>query len=119
MSGALLLPGAPQTPPRRVTVEDLRLGYQTAIKRRGEPHYSCRWQLYYGPITAVPYRAPSKPLPRASILFRPLGDSWAQVPRPVTMATRVGGGAGYCPRVRCAYSTSPFCAKAGKPASLI
>src|SRR5690606_21300566 len=39
-SGALLLPGAPRTPPKPVTVQDLTLAYPTAIKRRGEPHCS-------------------------------------------------------------------------------
>src|SRR5882672_4567313 len=33
--------------------------------------YGYRWHLVIGPITAVPCRAKTMPLPRASILFRP------------------------------------------------
>ena len=54
--------------------------------------------LVNGPITAEPCRAKTVSLPRASILFRPHRF------RP-DRAERNGGGAGYCPRVRNAYST--------------
>ena len=54
--------------------QDLKCGCQTAVRQRGEPPQSCHSQLCNGPITAVPYRAKTAPLPRASILFRPHGD---------------------------------------------
>ena len=52
-----------------------------------------------GPISVVPCRAKIMPLPRTSILFRPLK-------RPAMgPAGKTGGGAGYRPRVRNAYFT--------------
>ena len=54
---------------------------------------TCVW-----PVTAEPYRAKTASLPRPSILVRP------HRPRPRTIGVN-GGGAGYCPRVRYAYST--------------
>src|SRR5262245_5323457 len=70
------------------------------LVRQREPH-GYRWHFQNGPITVVPCRAKTKPLLRASILFRPL--KWP--PRCLTRIApeEAGGGAGYCPRVRYAY----------------
>ncbi|WIM11723.1 MAG: hypothetical protein OJF58_002682 [Enhydrobacter sp.] len=54
---------------------------------------TCEW-----PVAAEPYRAKTAPLPRSSILFRPRRT-------PLAERGRNGGGAGYRPRVRYAYST--------------
>src|SRR5262245_49916007 len=66
------------------------------LVRQREPN-GYRWHFQNGPITVVPYRAKTKPLLRASILFRPL-----KPPHRIA-AEETGGGAGYCPRVRYAY----------------
>ena len=72
----------------------------------------------FGPMTAEPCRAKSEPLPRVSSLFRPLCPARPSTPCLLELAghRRIGGGAGYCPRVHNALFHAPFIAIAGKPA---
>src|SRR5690348_16077400 len=64
-SGGLLLPGAPRTASYSMAFTPLGV-------RPREPHVQrCRWHIWFGPISAVPCRAPNAPLPCPSILFAP------------------------------------------------
>src|SRR5690348_17959198 len=64
-SGGLLLPGAPRT-------ASYSMAFTPSGVRPREPHVQrCRWHVWFGPISAVPCRAPNAPLPCPSILFAP------------------------------------------------
>ncbi|CAA7612677.1 conserved hypothetical protein [Magnetospirillum sp. UT-4] len=82
VSGGLLLPGAPRT-----ALTDYAAAARATLSLA---------LVRFSPITVVPCRAQTMSLLPASILFRP--HSPAVIPE-------FGGGAGYRPRVRKAYST--------------
>ena len=93
------MPGALRTAPRLAKAEGLKIGHPTALSGEASRRIVVVGNYCYGPITVVPCRAKPLPLLHASILVRPRkGRPFAD------SADASGGGAGYCPRVRYAYS---------------
>ena len=70
-SAGLLLLGGPRPHVTVLTETDWCASSLPLKQQRGAHQHSCRLQLLYGPISVVPCRAKSPPLPRVSILFRP------------------------------------------------
>ena len=57
----------PRTPPDAAKTPGLQIGISSRITQLEQPEHSCRWQLWIGPVTAVPCRAKARPLrPRRS-----------------------------------------------------
>lgn len=65
------MPGAPKTPPVRLNSLDFELVFGTALRQQQQPEHCCHLQLLNGPISVVPCRTKTLPLPHASILVRP------------------------------------------------
>jgi len=83
----------------------------TALRSDGDHLFVIVGIYSRGPITVVPCRTQKMPLLRASILFRPHHQSPCRnglTVGPPSDCGSHGGGAGYRPRVRCAYSAPPF-----------
>src|ERR1700694_681146 len=104
----------PRTPPDAAKTPGLQIGISNRITRLEQPEHSCRLQLWIGPITAVPCRAKARPLrPRRSYFAPVSGGISSQAPSARTFRDLtpgacscppgIGGGAGYCPRVRKVY----------------
>ena len=94
----LLLPGASE--PRLTELNPLGLqnGLSNCVTQPEQPEHSCRLQLLHSPITAEPYREKTRPLRPRRSYFAPAEARilWARF-------AGLGGGAGYCPRVRMVY----------------
>src|SRR3954453_12492308 len=98
MKWRLLLPGA--SDPRLTELNPLGLqdGLSNCVTQPEQPEHSCRLQLLHSPITAEPYREKNRPLRPRRSWFAPAETHPAEVGR-----VGLGGGAGYCPRVRMVY----------------
>src|SRR5207249_6383382 len=95
MKWRLLLPGASE--PRLTELNPLGLqnGLSNCVTQPEQPEHSCRLQLLHSPITAEPYREKTRPLRPRRSWFAPAETHPERV--------GLGGGAGYCPRVRMVY----------------
>src|SRR4029077_16648964 len=91
----LLLPGAPQPRLPLLRRQDFKIGLSNRITRPEQPEHSCRWQLCEWPDNGGTMPSKSTPFTPSSILFRPR--------RSPALGLGLGGGAGYCPRVRKVY----------------
>ena len=104
----------PRTPPDAAKTPGLQIGISNRITRLEQPEHSCRLQLWIGPITAEPCRAKARPLRPRRSYFAPAQSQLDQYD--LTCDLALGGGAGYCPRVRKVYydgHLSPYPACAG------
>src|SRR2546430_10530463 len=97
MKWRLLLPGASE--PRLTELNPLGLqnGLSNCVTQPEQPEHSCRLQLLHSPITAEPYREKTRPLRPRRSWFAPTET------HPAETGLGLGGGAGYCPRVRMVY----------------
>src|SRR6266568_8733146 len=84
----------PRTPPDAAKTPGLQIGLSNRVTRPEQPEHSCRWQLLLWPDNGGTMPSKSAPFTPSSILFRP---------RRNPAAPGLGGGAGYCPRVRRVY----------------
>src|SRR5712671_2574415 len=115
MSGGLLLPGAPRTPPDAAKTPGLQIGLSNRLRGLSNRSIVVVRNYEGGPITAEPCRAKTRPLRPSSNLFRPRPNP-AHILAGISLGS--GGGAGYCPRVRKVYydgHLSPYPACAGTP----
>src|SRR5580700_10599804 len=118
----------PRTPPDAAKTPGLQIGISNRITRLEQPEHSCRLQLWIGPITAEPCRAKVRPLRPRRSYFDPVSGrrrtedggqkslATSSVARRLPSVLRIGGVAGYRPRVRKVYydgRLSPYPAYAG------
>src|SRR5712672_644402 len=71
MSGGLLLPGAPRTPPDAAKTPGLQIGLSNRLRGLSNRSIVVVRNYEGGPITAEPCRAKTRPLRPSSNLFRP------------------------------------------------
>ena len=92
----LLLPGASEPRLTELNPSGLQDGLSNCVTQPEQPEHSCRLQLLHSPITAEPYREKTRPL-------RPRRSWFAPAEARPDDGAGLGGGAGYCPRVRMVY----------------
>src|SRR3954447_8213710 len=90
-----------QVPPnpacRSLTRQGFKIGLPNCVTQPGQPEHSCRLQLWIWPDNGGTMPSKSTPFTPSSILFRPRRCSRLQTK---FVDRCMGGGAGYCPRVR-------------------
>src|ERR1700733_999547 len=99
----------PRTPPDAAKTPGLQIGLSNRLRGLSNRSIVVVCNYCSGPITAEPYRAKARPLRPRRSCFAPMEGIGGQRserlagsdPRPLIPG--IGGGAGYCPRVRKVY----------------